>query len=248
MPDLSEHRGGNEHRGALAQGVVNGDQHGTLVLLDGDQGPGVKSSRIKSRARRSRQAMLIVVYFRYEIIPIWNQVMGEPAQADVGLSWQTLQLATVWGDLLRLMPRLKPVLPEDLARLKERLRALHPEGGAERVADFELFFRIGGVLARRSDPLTMGELSAALGVPLSTATRMVDWLVDGGYAERRSDPDDRRIVRVALTETGRELYQTIRAFIRERIEQVLSRFTPEEREQLVVLLRKLVTTLEVVAR
>ncbi len=52
----------------------------------------------------------------------------------------------------------------------------------------------------------MGKLSEAAGVPPSTATRMVDWLVEGGYAERFANLEDRRIARVGLTETGRELY------------------------------------------
>lgn len=165
--------------------------------------------------------------------------MTEPS-----LTLQTDQIADIVGDLIRLKPRLKAVLPEDLARLKKRLGELHPEGGPRRAADYDLFYRVGVVLSRQREPLTMGELGEALTVPLSTATRMVDWLVESGYAERLPDLEDRRIVRVALTETGRALYQTINAFIRQRIEQILRQFTDEEREELVVLLRKLVKVVE----
>ncbi|MBI4494985.1 MAG: MarR family transcriptional regulator [Chloroflexi bacterium] len=161
---------------------------------------------------------------------------------------QTMQLAAVWDDLVRLKPRLKAVLPEDLARLKDRLGAIQPEGGARRAADYDLFYRIGVVLARQQEPLTMGQLSEALAVPLSTATRMVDWLVESSYVERLADPEDRRIVRVALTEAGRELYQAIHAFMQQRLEQLLRQFTAEEREQLIVLLRKLIGILDAWAR
>ncbi len=90
----------------------------------------------------------------------------------------------------------------------------------------------------------MGELSKALDVPLSTATRIVDWLVKGGYAERLPDPQDRRVVRVALTKYGRALIKAGDKFIRQRVEQVLCVFTDKERQTLISLLSKLVETLE----
>ncbi len=62
----------------------------------------------------------------------------------------------------------------------------------------------------------MTDLSEDLGTPLSSATRMVDWLVGAGYAERLADPLDRRVVLVRLTESGRRLYQAISDFLEER--------------------------------
>jgi DNA-binding MarR family transcriptional regulator len=53
--------------------------------------------------------------------------------------------------------------------------------------------------------VTMNALSEAVGVAGSTATRMVDQLVKKGLTDRRNDPQDRRVVRVALTLRGREL-------------------------------------------
>lgn len=160
------------------------------------------------------------------------------------LNLQTDQVAAIVREFIRLKPRLKIVLPEDLARVKQRLSELHPEGGVSRAADHDLFFRIGIVLTHHREPLTMGELSEKLDVPLSTATRMVDWMVESGYLERLADPEDRRIVRVALTETGRQLYQTINEFVKHRVELLLRRFTPEDREDLVVLLGKAAKALE----
>lgn len=165
--------------------------------------------------------------------------MTEPA-----LTLQADQIIDIVRGFVRLKPRLAVVLPEDLARLKDRLHELHPEGGSRRTADYDLFYHICIVLSRQREPLTMGELSEALAVPLSTATRMVDWLVDSGYVERLPDPGDRRIVRVALTKTGQKLYQAINEFARQRVEHLLRRFTPEERRQLVLLLRKVVDALK----
>ena len=146
--------------------------------------------------------------------------------------------------LISIKPRLKLVLPGDLARLKERLGELHPEGGAKRAADYDLFYRVGIALSQHRGPMTMSELSEALLVPFSSATRMVDWLIESNYVGRVPDPEDGRIVRVRLTESGMILYQTINDFLTRRLEQILARFSPEERENLIALLRKAMIVLK----
>ena len=108
-------------------------------------------------------------------------------------------MLSAWDELVRIGPRMKVVLPEGLARLKERMGEFHPEGGDRRHLDHDLFYRVSTVLARQDRPMAMGELSEALEVPANTATRMVDWLVTSGYAERVQDRVDRRVVRVLLT-------------------------------------------------
>jgi DNA-binding MarR family transcriptional regulator len=90
----------------------------------------------------------------------------------------------------------------------------------------------------------MGDLSRALNVPLSSATRVVDLLVKSSCVERLADPDDRRVVRVALTETGAAISRAVNSAIQRRAERMLRPFTPPERETLIVLLRKLVAGLE----
>ncbi|MBZ0301659.1 MAG: MarR family transcriptional regulator [Anaerolineae bacterium] len=131
-------------------------------------------------------------------------------------------------------------IPEEIARLKEHLDKVYLGDEPQRmIVDHDLFFRVGVIiLSQYKEPVSMGELSKALDVPLSTATRIVDGLVDNGLAERTADPEDRRVVRVSLTQRGQDLHQIMNAFIQQRLEGILSRFTPEEREQLVRLLRK----------
>src|SRR5215472_225894 len=69
-----------------------------------------------------------------------------------------------------------------------------------------------GVLAHILDrgSVSMGELAIARNVALNTATSLVDRLVTAGLVERRGDPDDRRVVRVAVTERGRVLVERLR--------------------------------------
>ncbi|MCX6006472.1 MAG: MarR family transcriptional regulator [Chloroflexi bacterium] len=77
--------------------------------------------------------------------------------------------------------------------------------------DYGIFYRVSSNLFRKKE-LTMGELSSALSVPFSTATRIIDVLVADGYIKRMQDPDDRRVVRVALTPDGEKLHNTIETF------------------------------------
>jgi DNA-binding MarR family transcriptional regulator len=62
-------------------------------------------------------------------------------------------------------------------------------------------YRVLGVL-RRFDVCTMTELARFTAIDRTTLTRIADRLVDDGLAERRSDPRDRRQVRLALTADG----------------------------------------------
>lgn len=75
---------------------------------------------------------------------------------------------------------------------------------------------------------TMGELAEALGVSLPSATQIVDRLVRRGLVERSPDAEDRRVVRVSLTETGASITQEARRE-RDRQLQAASRYlSPEE--------------------
>lgn len=151
--------------------------------------------------------------------------------SDPSYSEQLVQLLLEFS---RLKPRLIADLPEELRQLKDRL----PEVTAYRAGDYDAFLRISNALYR-SGELTMSQLSEALGAPLSTTTRLADWLVRRSYAQRLPDPDDRRIVRVRLTPAGRELHEAVTKFLRERVDRLLSALTQGERRTLVSLLRKM---------
>lgn len=62
-------------------------------------------------------------------------------------------------------------------------------------------------LAEHGGRLPMGELAAAVLVPRSSCTRIVDRLAGRGLVERHADPDDRRILWAELTAAGRRAQQ-----------------------------------------
>lgn len=76
--------------------------------------------------------------------------------------------------------------------------------------------------------LRMGQLAAALGVALSTATGIVDRLVEQGLLERQEDPDDRRSVVVRLSPLGFETMERPHRAMHEKLRAVLSYLSTAE--------------------
>ncbi len=146
--------------------------------------------------------------------------------------------------LFYLRRRFRGILPEQIINVKASIQEHNLREKIEQINDRDVFFTIGFVFSRQSKPITMGDLSRILGMPFSTATRMVDWLVDNGYVQRLADPEDRRVVLVELTEAGKELYRAMNKLLLESAEQFLHDFSPEERKELGRMLGKLVDNLE----
>lgn len=63
------------------------------------------------------------------------------------------------------------------------------------------------------DTLSMNELSSEVGVDTSTMTRMVDQLMSKNLVSRQADNQDRRIVRVGLTEIGFKLREAMKGAV-----------------------------------
>ncbi len=110
-----------------------------------------------------------------------------------------------------------------------------------------MLFRVGTSLASNNS-VTMGELSTALSVPLSTATRVVDMLVEEGYVQRLDDPDDRRIVRVEFTDRGKEFYGIMDGYINERVWQIAACLKEDELETLLALLNKVAVAVKEISK
>jgi DNA-binding MarR family transcriptional regulator len=135
-----------------------------------------------------------------------------------------------------ILGRLTSLMPEELDQFLDRLEVIQPKNEFYLVTN-PVFHNMSNILYHNKN-LTMGELSHVLSVPLSTATRMVDWWVNNGYATRLSDPEDRRIVRVALTDSGRRLHEIVDLYIVQSVQKALSCLTAEEQDSLLTLIRK----------
>ena len=84
---------------------------------------------------------------------------------------------------------------------------------------------------------TMGELGQVSDVQLSTLTRVIDKLVRWGFVCRTTEPSDRRVVRVILSEEGIKMVEKFEAARKKRVISILKCLTPQERENLVEILQ-----------
>ena len=86
----------------------------------------------------------------------------------------------------------------------------------------------------------MAEFAKGVGVPLSTATRLVDRLIEKGVVTRERSDEDRRIVRIALTLIGRKLDERFFNLRLATSRTLLARLNAADQRTLVNLLRTLV--------
>ncbi|MFK3729420.1 MarR family winged helix-turn-helix transcriptional regulator [Streptomyces sp. NPDC088090] len=106
-------------------------------------------------------------------------------------------------------------------------------------------FDVLGTLRRSGEPYTLSprELTATLMITTGGMTGRLDKLEKAGLLTRSPDPNDRRGLRVTLTERGRELVdQAVGAGLERQREALESALTEEEAKQLAGLLRKLLAT------
>jgi DNA-binding MarR family transcriptional regulator len=168
-----------------------------------------------------------------------------PSRKDFSMS--TEKIADQFLELIQRYICLRPklILPEHAIQLRKKMEGLKnkvAEAGGN-PEDHAFLFRILILLAQNAAPLKMSDLSTELNVPVSTATRIVDWLVRGELVERVNDPNDRRIVRVSLSEGGRESYELVMTYNKQRVARLLKDFTAEEQAQLLNLMNKLFNSL-----
>ena len=93
------------------------------------------------------------------------------------------------------------------------------------------------VVLAAQGPQGTAELAAALAVNPSTATRMCDRLVRKGLVRRHRLAGDRRAVRIALTEPGRNLVADVSRRRRAELARLLGALPAEEREPVIAAFR-----------
>jgi len=84
------------------------------------------------------------------------------------------------------------------------------------------------------------QVARALGLDASTVTRLTDRLVAAGYVVRGSDPGNRKLVTLELTNTGRELVTQVSGWRREELTRILGRLASDERVILTDSLQRLI--------
>ncbi|MBE0523778.1 MAG: MarR family transcriptional regulator [Methanosarcinales archaeon] len=94
----------------------------------------------------------------------------------------------------------------------------------------------------QKNELIMSQLAKNLDIGFSTATKIIDRLLDKNLVIRESDPGDRRIVKVVLTKKGNQFVILHRNHKKEIFEKILSILTLDEQENFITIMEKIAKT------
>ena len=125
-------------------------------------------------------------------------------------------------------------LTQRLVDVVERIWAqMRPEFGEE-WSDLELTMpQFKAICLLGQGPERMGNIAGCLSTSMSSATSMIDRLVDKGLVERSPDASDRRVVTCQLTSSGREEMDRFSRIHQLRLTQMAGWLTVEELQTVV---------------
>ncbi|MET8353064.1 MULTISPECIES: MarR family transcriptional regulator [unclassified Micromonospora] len=101
-------------------------------------------------------------------------------------------------------------------------------------------FRYLDALSSPRAGLSISQIADMIGVDRPRASRLTTELLDEGYIQRESAPDDSRYALIRLTARGRKLVAEMNESRRQSVAEALAGFTAEESHSLAVLLRRFV--------
>jgi DNA-binding MarR family transcriptional regulator len=171
------------------------------------------------------------------------QIMQDANNKNDSLEYYASQAAQFIKEIADLHFHVISPPPDEIHRVLQRLKDAQTNDKQQKISSSAAYRQMITTLYHNPG-LTMGEISQSLSIPLYTATRIIDSLVDNEIAERQSDPDDRRIVRVTLTEDGRLLHEVLESHIINSFKTIMACLTPEEQNVLVSLFSKMSASLK----
>ena len=92
--------------------------------------------------------------------------------------------------------------------------------------------------------LSASELARRLEHDAGALTRLLDKMQERGFIKRLSCAEDRRSVQISLTDAGRALARPLRNISDKLTELALSDLSPDERQSLISMLKRVRATLE----
>ena len=128
-----------------------------------------------------------------------------------------------------------------IERLLRHVAFIIKKRGRDILSDFDIttpqFLAL--VVLKDRPGITMGELCERLYLACSTATDLIDRMEKNGYLERNRDHDDRRVIRLSITEKGQNIIDQVINARRRYVDSILKQLTQEEIDQLAQALEKL---------
>ena len=96
------------------------------------------------------------------------------------------------------------------------------------IAEFSLILCVERHIFEGRNDITVAEAASKLNVSVPAISRVVKNLQSRGIIERRTDPDDRRSVRITVTPAGREVFAANKQRCVKAFDRVLGHFTDDE--------------------
>ncbi len=101
----------------------------------------------------------------------------------------------------------------------------------------------GLVLLHENGPARVSDLAAALGLDVSTVSRMLSQLTEAGYVEKARDAADKRAHLIALSSRGRDVLNLACAAKRELLGEATSEWSERDRKSLAASMTRLADSL-----
>lgn len=130
----------------------------------------------------------------------------------------------------------------DIRQSLDRISSQMRRDYSESLRELNLYVGQDNLLYRLwlGDGITQMQISEHLKCEPPTVTNMVKSLEQNGFIYRKRDEQDARVMRIFLTDKGKELEQPIEVKWRQQQEKLLKSILPEER----LLLRRLLKEME----
>lgn len=96
------------------------------------------------------------------------------------------------------------------------------------IAELSLMLCIARYKLEENSDITVAEAASRLNVSVPAISRLLKNLQERGIIDRRTDPTDRRSVRITATQQGRELFARNKHICIEIFDRVLKHFSDEE--------------------
>lgn len=119
-------------------------------------------------------------------------------------------------------------------RLLRRVAFIVKRRGRDILADFGITYpQFNALLVLRDKPdMTMGELCEKLLLACSTATDLIDRMEKNGFLVRNRDAEDRRVIRLAVSEKGKQVITEVLVARRRYVASMLEKLPEDEQTRL----------------
>lgn len=95
------------------------------------------------------------------------------------------------------------------------------------------------MLEEKPQGIALKDLAKRMQMTVPATSLLVETLVTKGYTQRTQDPDDRRAVRLTLTEQGLAIFENVYAHFHAEVDNRAQALTPEEIQALASIVEKM---------